>query len=630
MKILLMLIAPMIFVTILSFHIPDGFESDQHHSIIKRGDLPNGFNDLFAGSGECLMCHNTMTNEAGELISIVGDWRSSMMAHSAKDPFWQAKVSHETLVNPQLKNEIETVCTRCHAPMGNVNAHHMGQEFYTMEEMKADPLALDGVSCTVCHQIPATSLGNFSGTFEIGTDKEIWGPYENPFVNPMINHTGYTPVHSNHIKDSRVCASCHTLLTASLDMEGNPTGEEFVEQAIYQEWLNSSYPQYGTACQSCHIPEIDDVVKISSMPPGLAGRTPFGMHHLAGANVFMLKLIKENLTTLGITATATQMDSTIARAERMLQQSSIFMEVQEINRTEDTLYLDIVLMNLAGHKFPSGYPSRRAFLQTIVINENNDTLFFSGQTDDSYNLIHEDAGFENHHQQIINEEQVQIYEMVMGNVNYEPTTVLERAYVHLKDNRIPPHGFNDTHSTYDTVAVIGDALLDEDFNKMNNEQGTGADIVHFQVPINGDTGDLQIISTLYYQSVTDKWLEHMFSFSSEEIDLFKDLYNNADKTPVKVSEHQFTSFSTSIKEHQNPISIFPNPTKGNLYFKSAFQIEEIKIYTLDGKLLSQYQSLPENSPIVFELSTNLPSGMYLIAIQKQNQITQVEKIIIAD
>lgn len=172
-------------------------------------ELPTGYNDLFAGSCVCMQCHNSQVNSQGESISIVADWRSTMMANAARDPFWRAKVSHEGLVNPEHKEELENVCTRCHAPAGNENAHYNGQALYSIADMVDDPLAMDGVQCTSCHQITQESLGNYSGNFGIGTEKIIWGPYTAPFTMPMINETGYTPAFGSQINDSRMCGTCH-------------------------------------------------------------------------------------------------------------------------------------------------------------------------------------------------------------------------------------------------------------------------------------------------------------------------------------------------------------------------------------------------------------------------------------
>ncbi|MCF8368909.1 MAG: T9SS type A sorting domain-containing protein [Bacteroidales bacterium] len=593
LPIILFLITLADFIVLSSFHYPDKFSgSEKSDKAFLAGELPTGFNSLFAGSGECVLCHSTMTNTIGESISITNEWRSSMMANSSKDPLWRAKVSHETLVNPEHAEVLEDVCTKCHAPLGNVNAHHNGQNLYSIAEMVTDPLALDGGSCTVCHQIPNSSLGQYSGNFEIGTNKIIWGQYEEPFANPMVSHTGYTPTYGNHIRDSKICGSCHTLLTSSVDLEGEPTGSEFVEQAIYHEWLNSDFPASETSCQSCHIPEISDEVSVSSMPPWLNKRTPFGMHQLVGANVFMLRMLKENIDALALTTDEIQLDSTISRSTRMLQNYTLDLNISSMIRTQDSLFVDVSIHNKAGHKFPTGFPSRRAFVSFIVTDTQNDTLFQSGKTDENFNLIQEDSGYETHFNTITDENQVQIYELVMGDVNSDVTTVLERAYVVLKDNRIPPEGFTSSHLAYDTVRVEGFALIDNDFNRLNNIEGSGTDVIHYRIPTMDFPAQLNVKVLVYYQTVNDKWLQHMFTYSSEEIGLFQDLYNQADKTPLEVASVTQSSFLTgnSDKNKEN-LRIYPNPAGDQFFISSTHEIKKINVFTLDGKQLNNVEML---------------------------------------
>jgi len=562
----------------------------RHSSYMQDGGaLPKGFNDLFAGSGECLLCHNSQVNEQGESVSIIADWRSTMKANAAHDPLWQAKVSHEGLVNPEHKEALENICTRCHAPVGNHNAHHNGQALYSMAEMQADPLAMDGVQCTVCHQITENSLGNFSGQVEIGTEKEIWGPYEDPFTNPMINNTGYTPTYGNHINDSRLCGSCHTLLTNTVDLNGNLTGTEFVEQAIYQEWENSDHSTIGNSCQNCHVPRIDDLVKISVMPPWLEPRTPFGMHQFAGANVFMSRLLLDFGGQLGVTASESQFDSTIARSTRMLQQRTLDIALSEEARTEDTLFISLFLQNKAGHKFPAGYPSRRAFIELVASTDEGETIFLSGETDEDFNLLDEDPEFENHFAMINSEDQVQIYEMVMGDVNGDVTTVLERASEQLKDNRIPPVGFSTSHFSYDTVKIVGDALNDADFNYESGNEGSGSDRLRFHIPLDGYGGNINITAKVYYQTINDKWLEHMFTYNSEEIDLFRSIYDEANKTPVLVGSRDIISLATSDDERfMEELTIFPNPATNSLNLNfNAQEVRHLSIFKLNGELLAE-------------------------------------------
>lgn len=603
------------------------YDSHYHkqHSLLFT-DPPDQYNDFFAAAGACMFCHNAQLDEAGNSVAIVNDWRSTMMANAARDPFWKAKVSHETLVYPQLKTEIETVCTRCHAPMGNINAFKTGAESYTITEMNEDSIALDGVSCTVCHQIIPESMGNSSGNFLTSDNKMIYGPYPDPFGNPMINNTGYQPVYSEHIKDSRLCASCHTLITNPLDFDGVPTGGEFVEQAPYQEWENSIFPAQGTDCYSCHVPEIDDIVKLSTMPPWLEGRTPYGKHHFAGANAFMLKLLRANIEELGLTAETVQFDSTIARTIKNLQLKTLSLQLAEISRDKDTLVIEIELENMAGHKLPSAYPSRRVFIELFAISNNSDTIFHSGKMDVDNNIIGEDVGFEPHYDLIHSPEQVQIYEMVMGDVNGEITTVLERSSMHLKDNRIPPAGFTTDHFSYDTVKIVGNALSDANFNKTNGTQGSGRDAVYYNILVNGTQWDIEVTAKVHYQTVSNKWLQEMFAYSSADIDAFKSFYDEADKTPVLMASSSLTSGYVSSPEHESKqFLVFPNPSNGNIRIINPKDLKSIQVYSLNGMLIKSISIHNDSDPIEMDISDK--KGIYILVAETGND-KSFQKIII--
>ncbi len=618
---------PINYVLIVLTIIVICIKSISAQELVSRAELPTNYNELFAGSGNCLFCHNSQVNQQGDNIGIVTHWRSTMMANASKDIFWRAKVSHEGIVNPAHKQALEDVCTACHAPAGNKNAHHMGQQYYSINEMKNDPLALDGVQCTVCHQITEESMGSYSGNFMVNENKDIYGPFPEPFPNPMINNTGYTPMYSTHINNSLICASCHTLITNSVDNQGNPTGNTFVEQAIYQEWLNSDYPGNEITCQLCHIPRIDDPVKISSIPPWLEPESPFGMHHLAGSNVFMSQILKNNISELGITASETEFDSTIARSTNILKNQTMVLETNVLERSAELLKLDVTIKNIAGHKIPSGYPSRRIFIEQLVINSTGDTIFHSGKTDNNWDLIHEDSSFEPHKNIITNENEVQIYELVMGDINHQVTTVLERANFPLKDNRIPPSGFTSAHEVYDTVAIVGNAVSDDDFNISNGTEGTGIDIIHYHIPTLGATDELDLITKIYYQSVNNKWLQEMFSHNSDEIDLFKELFNNADKEPVLLAESTSSSiFTNMINKQQTGFTVYPNPTNEIINILSDKPITKIEIYNLSGELI--YWENGTNNPDRLRVVT-MPEtmGIYLLHVES-NSSNYSSKVIV--
>src|SRR5690606_38998834 len=202
-----------------------------------------------------------------------------------------------------------------------------------------------------------------------------------PVAGPMQLYVGLTPTFSTHVSEGRFCSPCHTLISNSFDLNNVPTGTTFIEQATYHEWLNSSYPSQEITCQTCHMPQIEDPVVLANGNIGLPGRTPFNLHQFAGANSFMVRLIKQNKTSLGVTAPDYNFDSTLVAIDKMLTTQTLTATASINSIANDTAYIDVLLHNKAGHKFPSGYPSRRAVVQMVVTKANGDTLFASGLFD---------------------------------------------------------------------------------------------------------------------------------------------------------------------------------------------------------------------------------------------------------
>jgi Secretion system C-terminal sorting domain/Cytochrome c554 and c-prime len=570
-------------------------------------NLPIGSNSLFKGSGKCGGCHGydfgglASVDDNGNDVNVTDDWRSSMMANSAKDPLWRAKVSHEILVNPGHQIELEDKCTSCHAPLGHFNAKFEDSNaHYSIAELVSDSLGLDGVSCLACHQQSPDSIGQFfSGKLkfneENGSDRKAYGPYTAPLQAPMQGFAGYSPVYGEHIPKSELCASCHTLITETVDLEGNYTGNNFVEQATYHEWLNSVYntPENPIECQGCHIPRINSTVDLAVLYTFWTDRTPFGLHEMVGGNKFMLEILKDNIDPLDLKATPEMFDSSIAKTLVMLRQKTLDLALTEIDRDEDTVRYEVLLTNKAGHKFPSGYPSRRAFIEFIVTDQNQDTIFKSGVLQNNFEVEGQGEGVEPHFQIINNQNQVQIYEMVLGDVTNNITTVLERANTALKDNRLAPLGFTTTHPSYDTTKIYGDALADIDFNKNDDgTEGTGSDKVFFHVPLDGYVGNLKTSVRVYFQAVPPRYLSEMFSYNSSEIDSFKVMYDNADKSPVLVAEQIIDQTSTGIfnnnRNKNDDIKVYPNPTYNGFVNLDNLpnNIHQIIIYNALGKVIN--------------------------------------------
>jgi len=610
--------------------------------------LPFGQNNYFIASGDCNGCHgldNTgpvLANhtEEGMDVNPVDQWRSSMMANSAKDPFWRAKVSHEVLVNPGHASALEDKCTSCHAPMGRYDKFLSGGGHYSIAEMAVDPVALDGVSCMTCHMESADSIGLlFSGELRFDTNDVEYGPYDakNLFGAPMESFVGYLPTYGAHVNDAGLCAGCHTLITQTADLSGEPTGDEFVEQATYHEWLNSVFntdadPVNGVTCQGCHMPRIDDAMVISALYDFLDApeyhRTPYGLHELAGGNVFMLKLLKGNIQALGLTADSSHFDSTIMYTNRMLQQNSLLMETTVPERDLDTAFIDVKLINLVGHKFPSGYPSRRAFIELVVLDAAGDTLFQSGRYDGAYEVVGHDAEWEPHHDVIRSPDQAQIYEMVLADVNGDKTTVLERAKESLKDNRLVPLGFSTTHLSYDTTLIAGVPGSDVDFNHDGvGVEGSGSDITHYHVPMNNYDGLITIHARVWYQSAPPRWMEEMFAYNSAEIDTFRTMYEEADGTPVLVRETMTIDLSVAIDQlSELGVRIFPNPVRDGLLRIEGLddRVTGIEVFDLRGALVARHVPNGQRNWAV-----RLPSASatYMVVVRTA-QRTFVERVVV--
>ncbi len=610
-------------------------EARKFHSPMETARLVDMFqsqpydtNTFFATGGRCGGCHGhdpngvSLISANGTDVNIMDGWQGTMMANAAKDPFWRAKVSHEILVNPGLQVAIEDKCTSCHAPLGRATAHMFGQPNYAMASLPNDSFGLDGVNCSACHQQVDSLLGAFSGNLNY-TQKVVYGPVENPYSAVMEFFVEFTPVYSVKTKESIWCAACHSLITSTVDLAGVPTGGSFVEQATYHEWKNSIYSTNGIECQTCHMPSIPDTIKLATDYPFVPGRSPFSQHVLVGGNAFMLKLMQGNMTAVGATCEPWNFDTTINRTIRYLRDSTCDMHVVQTARSIDTVYYDVKLDNKAGHKFPSGYPSRVAWLQFVVTDNLGDTLYKSGLQDAFGNIIGRDAGFEPHHNVCYTNNDVQIYEMVMGDVVNNPTTVLERADTCLKDNRLCPKGFSTSHPSYDTTQIVG-VVNDPDFNYAGATEGTGGDIVHYHVYLNGYGGPLNISTKLYYTSVPRQWLSEMFTFSSPEITAFQGMYNTADQTPMLVAQVDFQNTITNSEQHQSgaEISVYPNPSvDGNVHFTgyNKNNLTDVRVYDLSGKEVIAPMTASEFSGTII-----LPKrGIYLVVFNtKEGRIVR--------
>jgi hypothetical protein len=491
---------------------------------------------IFQTSDRCIACHNGLSAPSGEDISIGFNWRASMMANSARDPYWQAGVRRESIDHPESKALVEDECSICHMPMARFDSKLRGHEGEVFSHLPFDPdkpgdrLAQDGVSCSLCHQIAKDKLGtreSFVGGFVVDAtrpkgERQVFGPFkiENGQTRIMRSSSGgFQPTESDHIRQSEVCATCHTLYTKALGAGGQIVGE-LPEQMPYLEWVQSEFKDQKS-CQACHMPVVKDQVPIAKV---LAKpREGFSRHVFVGGNFFMQRLLNRYRDDLSVAALPQELDAASTRTVEHLKSQTAQIDIYRAELRAGRLEAEISVQNLAGHKFPTAYPSRRAWLHVVMRDRNSQVVFESGALDPQGSIEGNDndadpSRYEPHYNEITSSDQVQIYEAIMVDQAGKPTTGLLTAVRYEKDNRLLPRGFDKRNANPDTV-VRGSAAEDQDFI-------AGGDRIRYSVAIGAAQGPFQVEAELWFQPISYRWASNLRAYDAAETRRFTAYYDS--------------------------------------------------------------------------------------------------------
>jgi hypothetical protein len=486
-----------------------------------------------------------LVDEAGTDVSNDSDWRAALMANAARDPYWQATVRSEVLGLPDLRAVIEDKCATCHTPMARFTARGAGLGTGVLDDGFLDPehalhdLAIDGVSCTLCHQIEETGLGapgSFSGGYSIDVERPagerlIYGPFpaaEGPAA-VMQDVSGYLPVRGPHTTQSELCATCHTLYTPYVDADGEVAGE-FPEQVPYLEWQHSDYAQ-TKACQDCHMPPAEGAVRLASVGGG-PPRSPFAQHLFIGGNTYVLELLWTFGEERAVTASSEDFQKKINQTLEQLQRRTATVTVEEAQVANSRLTMVVAIESQVGHKLPTGFPARRVWLHVTVKDAADSVIFESGAAKPDGSIVGNEndldpTTYEEHYEEIVSPDQVQIYEAILENVEGAITTGLLEAKGYRKDNRLLPAGF-DKGTADDDVGVYGGAAADEDFEG-------GGDRIRYAIDLTDAPAPVTVNVELLYQSIGMRWAENLRRRDAPEIASFLRSYEAVPNEPVVVA-----------------------------------------------------------------------------------------------
>jgi hypothetical protein len=467
---------------------------------------------------------------------------------------------------------------------------------------KYGALARDGVSCASCHHIaPDTpppdwrksALEYFlthasTGLFATGPPDRIFGPFKDEEIvtKPMDNAIGAKPAYSAYVKSARLCGSCHTINLPVIDAPPirpiTPSMPHSIEQATYLEWLNSAYQnELGTpgakaqTCQDCHmprgytsaarrldVPQIQTRIAIieDDSYPAAEHRAPaadirvryrsegFVRHELLGLNAFLLEMFRQFNDVLGVrktdymTGTSDNLED--AQANLLEQARTRTATVQaSASVSNRTLTATVTVTNLAGHRLPSGVGFRRAWIELLAIetqDERNRLVWSSGRTNDVGVIVDADGrplpsefftakasgagrpsqAYQPHYETITSGDQVQIYEELTRDARGRFTTSFLRRDHEVKDNRLLPVGWTKQGPDPSLNGVFleatwpkGGAEKDPDYG---NGKGTDSVTYRIELPADVDPARVSVRATLYSQSIPPYYLNDRFTASTGE------------------------------------------------------------------------------------------------------------------
>ncbi len=422
---------------------------------------------------------------------------------------------------------------------------------------------------------------NTTGQYVQAAANVLNGPFKDVKTLPMEHDLGYTPTHNEFTKRSEMCGTCHTINLPNIGQkleansvlnaaEQNPALKPYnhtIEQATFLEWQNSAFSAGKTfkSCQDCHMPNsfesLDGKVKINQITTKIATiqdldypvadnelpsaeinipyRRDYRRHEHVGLNAFLLQLFNQFPEILGVSKgqdpmTYASNGNAVAFNNILLQarNETVDLDFKVDSFTKQSLKVAVTVKNKTGHRYPSGVSFRRAFIEVIVM-QGDQVVWGSGRTNEVGIIVDENGvplqteflkspkDYQPHYQRITQQNQVQIYEELNQNAQFDFTTSFIHRVYQIKDNRLLPQGWRDSMFFKSQGEVIQQFMEATDPIGVNGDpdykdQGPafpGMDQLTYdiQLPKGVDPAKLSIKVTIYNQSIPPYYLNQRFT-----------------------------------------------------------------------------------------------------------------------
>lgn len=457
--------AALIPMTILDFHLPG----------TQIGDTSP---DITTTSTNCRLCHTNVTGDPASPEPFEA-WRGSLMGQAGRDPLFYAQMTN---ANQDVGN-VGYFCMRCHVPFSFVTGHA-----YQADGSTLDDVDRDGVSCHFCHSMvdpiykPGISPPEDLAVLAALTEAPQY--YGNAMF--VLDPTGlrrgprqdsFPPhdlVHSPFHLTGDMCGTCHDVGNVCVDRQPDGTysynainqptpntdlAHQFPLERTYTEWKLSAFANGGvdmggrfggvggpvvSTCQDCHMP------KTAGRPCYFGPeRTDMAKHEFAGAAAQVLDLIGY------VYANDPEADPA-ALAEGRARSVSMLERAATLESHQDGSSLAVRVTNETGHKLPTGHiEGRRVWVNVRFLDAGGAVIAERG----GYDLGTAE----------LDESSTTVFEMHVG---LSPAAAAATGYpagrtghmaladVIVKDNRIPPRGWNNAAYEAGGAPAVGATYLD--------------------------------------------------------------------------------------------------------------------------------------------------------------------------
>jgi hypothetical protein len=255
----------------------------------------------------------TQSKECGKCHKeIYSAWKNSLHAKGIDNPvFWTAYLKASFKGGEAARNK----CLTCHAPIARL----------TGDSSLVYPLTHESINCDYCHTITdiKTSDPEHFYRHTLGLTKQ--GPLQD--ARSPLHETKYNAL----FVSSQYCAGCHEYQ--------DENGNNLIE--TYSEWKAGPYPAEGITCQSCHMKKYPGSIVDKAVAP--SSRNEISAHDFAGGHSLSMRA------------------------------QSLTLSIENVRIVRQKISITVLLTNQgAGHKIPTGLPSKKLILQVSVKSKNGD------------------------------------------------------------------------------------------------------------------------------------------------------------------------------------------------------------------------------------------------------------------